>query len=133
MKYTAWAKALITAHIHCGIHLVTSLCNVTRFIFVQCCIHLSARSRLDDESDQWAKIPQHVPKILNGDKVWLMTNPCVKMLSRAPLSQFNPHLNPMNPCIVILEYALAIRKENRWNNLVIQFLQVVSCPHSFGT
>ncbi len=49
-----------------------------------------------------------------------------------PLSQFEP----MNPGIVILEYARAgIREEKMhwWNSLVIQYIQVVSWPYSLGT
>ncbi len=46
-----------------------------------------------------------------------------------PEPLFN-NLSPLNPVIVILEYAHAIRKEKMywWNNLVIQYIQVVSWP-----
>ena len=38
------------------------------------------------------------------------------------------NLSPMNPGIVILEYARAIRKEeiHWWRNVVIQYIHVVS-------
>ena len=38
------------------------------------------------------------------------------------------NLSPMNPGIVILEYARAIREEkiHWWKNVVIQYIQVVS-------
>ena len=41
----------------------------------------------------------------------------------------------MNSGIVILKYAGAISEEkiHWWNNLVIQYIQVVSWPHPLGT
>ena len=45
------------------------------------------------------------------------------------------NLSPVNPGIVILEYARAIRKGkfHSCKNLVIQYIQVVSCPNILGT
>ena len=42
------------------------------------------------------------------------------------------NLSPMNPGIVILEYAHAI-SEKKNPLMVIQYIQVVSWPHSSGT
>ncbi len=79
---------------------------------------------------------QHIPKILNGVKVWTLWWPIHvwKLCLMLPEPLFH-NLSPMNRGIVILEYARAIREEKIywWNNLVIQYIQVVSWPHSLGT
>ncbi len=63
---------------------------------------------------------------LKSDSV--VANPCVN-----PEPLFH-NLSPMNPGIVILKYARAIRgKIHWWNKLVILYIQVVSWPHSLGT
>ena len=45
------------------------------------------------------------------------------------------NLSLVNPCIVILEYAHAIREEkfHSYKNLFIQYIQVVICPNVLGT
>lgn len=60
--------ALITAHI-CGGIVAISLCNVTTFIFIQSCIHFSLRS-CNNDGTAARSLLQHIPKSLNGDKVW---------------------------------------------------------------
>ncbi len=60
-----------------------------------------------EESNHLQSLLQHIPKILNGVKVWIHVWKWCLMLPE-PLF---PNLSLMNPGIVVLEYARAIREE----------------------
>lgn len=87
----------------CQIYLLNKeTCNATVFITIQCCIN-----------DEIVSPLQHIPKFLNGVKVWTTWRPIhVWKWCLMPPERLFHNVSLMNPDIAILEYAHVIREEN---------------------
>jgi len=86
---------------------------------VQSFVHFSLTSCSDDGKVQYLlSLLQHIPNILTGVKAWTSLYACENYFLLS-LNHCVENLSPINPVIVILEYACALREEN---NLLVEKL-----------
>ena len=110
---------------------------VTAFISVQSCIHFSPRSCTDGEMRESGRCVKSSPAHPK-DSQWgsgldsVVTNPCVKMMSRAPWTTLSARWNA-----ALSSWNMPVpsgKKTIHWlKNLAIHCIQIVSWPNFLGT